>query len=190
MVTSMRYRWWVLLAGSLFVIGIVLGLTVSSGTGSNFLADELATLEQFSGSIKPFTVGMVVFLFIKNVIVLLSSFIFSPILCLLPVLALLLNGGLLSFASVIIVGQKSLAFLLAGILPHGIFEIPSMIIGEAAALSFGVAAITAIISKQRRKQLLPKLKENLKVLMIACALLAPAAVIETYATPLLLALFQ
>jgi stage II sporulation protein M len=75
---------------------------------------------------------------------------------------------------------------LAGILPHGIFEIPALILGQAAALSFGAMAITAIFSKEKRERLLPNLRKNLKYLAIALSLLIPAAVIETYITPLLL----
>jgi len=129
--------------------------------------------------------------------------------------------------SAIIIQEKSLGFLVAGVLPHGIFEIPALIIGEAAALSFGFAVIMllfrkeswavlvsftkqsfwhflltlflilitgifpivivmALLTDETRSIFIPKLKQNLRYLIIACALLAPAAVIETYATPLLL----
>ena len=182
----MSYKWWVLIAVCLFVIGLALGLMVPDSADSTFLSEELAAFEQLASMLAPFTVTMAVFLFVKNVVVLLVSFMFSPFLCLLPAGALLLNGGLLSFVSAIVIQQKSLGFLLAGVLPHGIFEIPALIIGEAAALSFGFAVITALISRDSRGLLFPRLKQNLRYLMIACALLAPAAVIETYATPLLL----
>jgi stage II sporulation protein M len=73
------------------------------------------------------------------------------------------------------------------LLPHGIFELPALIIGEAAAFSFGTAAILALFKKERRNLLLPNLKQNLIYLLIAFALLLPAAIIETFVTPLLLA---
>jgi stage II sporulation protein M len=85
-----------------------------------------------------------------------------------------------------VIEQESVGLLLAGLLPHGIFELPALIIGEAAALSFGSMAIIALISKKRRDQLSPNLKRNLKYLALAFALLLPAAIIETYITPLLL----
>jgi len=182
----MSYKWWVLIAVCLFVLGMVLGLAVPGGTDSTFFSEELEAFEQLASMLTPFTVTMVLFVFLKNVMVLLLSFMFSPLLCLLPAGALLVNGGLLSFVSAIIIQEKSLGFLLSGVLPHGIFEIPAIIIGEAAALSFGFAVITALISRGSRKLLFPKLRQNLRYLVIACALLAVAAVIETYATPLLL----
>jgi stage II sporulation protein M len=82
-----------------------------------------------------------------------------------------------------VVREKSLSFLLAGLLPHGIFEIPALIIGEAAALSFGVAMIVALFTRDRGNRLLPRFKANLKYLLIALALLVPAAIIETFVTP-------
>jgi len=129
---------------------------------------------------------IVMFIFIKNTSVLLLSFVLSPIFCLVPVLALTANGWLIAFVSTAVVKEKSLGFLLAGLLPHGIFELPALILGQAAALSFGTMAILALVRKERRNLLLPSLKQNLRYLIIACALLLPAAIIETYITPLLL----
>ena len=67
-----------------------------------------------------------------------------------------------------------------------IFELPALILGEAAALSFGTVVIRALFKSERRNLVLPNLKQNLKYLMVAFALLLPAAIIETYITPLLL----
>jgi stage II sporulation protein M len=100
-------------------------------------------------------------------------------------LALTVNGWLISFISVAVVQEESLGILLAGLLPHGIFELPALIMGEAAALSFGALTIVALVSK-KKDLLLPGLKQNLRYLLIACALLLPAAIIETYVTPLFL----
>ena len=116
----------------------------------------------------------------------LISFILSPFFWLVPVIALIFNGGLLGLVSDLVIQEKSLGYLLAGLLPHGIFEVPALIIGEAAALSFGTAVIVAVFKKERRKLLLPNLKQNLKYLAIAIIFFLPAAIIETYITPLLL----
>jgi len=85
-----------------------------------------------------------------------------------------------------VIQEKSLGFVLVGLLPHGIFELPALILGQAAALSFGTMAVLALFKTERRNLLLPSLKKNLTYLMIALALLLPAAIIETYVTPLLL----
>ena len=186
----MRYRYWVLIAAGLFVIGLGIGLIISTIMPSDIvslLSEKIAPfLEELLADLKPFEVNTAVFIFFQNARTLLISFIFSPILCLLPVLALLFNGSLLSFISAFVAQEKSLGLVLAALLPHGIFEIPAIIIGEAAALSFGASVIIALLSKDKHIPLLPSFKQNLKYLLIAFALLVPAAIIETFVTPLLL----
>jgi len=181
----MSYKWWIYIATGLFGIGMVLGLLIPVGV-ADLLGEEMTALKELAAILVPFQVTTATFIFIKNVTALLVSFVFSPILCLPPILALTVNGWLLSFVSVAVVQEESLGLLLAGILPHGIIEIPALIIGEAAALSSGVLIIAAIFSKEKSNWLLPGLKRNLKFLLLACLLLLPAAIIETYVTPLFL----
>ncbi|MDO8687680.1 MAG: stage II sporulation protein M, partial [Dehalococcoidales bacterium] len=71
-------------------------------------------------------------------------------------------------------------------LPHGIFELPAFIIGEAVALSFGSTVLLAVFKKGDRNQLRLNLRQNFRYLTLAIFLLLPAAVMETYVTPLLL----
>ena len=185
----MSYKRWIFIAVFLFVVGLALGLTVGlslPGGIPGLLAENLAALEQIGAILGPFQLSTAVFIFLKNASALLLSFIFSPLLCLLPILTLTVNGWLLGFISTIVVEEESLGFILAAILPHGILELPAVIIGEAAALSFGVMAMLAVFNRGKREQLLPSLKRNLRYLVIALALLLPAAVIETFITPLLI----
>ncbi len=182
----MNYKRWIFVAISLFGIGLALGLATPT-SAAGLLSEDIAALEKLVGllaSLPPALIAIVIF--IKNVSALLISFILSPIFCLAPVMALTVNGWLLGFISVMVSQEKSVGFVLAGLLPHGIFELPALILGEAAALSFGAVVILALFKKERRSLLLPSLKQNLKYLMIALALLLPAAIIETYVTPLLL----
>lgn len=181
----MSYRGWILVAVGLFATGAAFGLAMPDDA-VNLFADDLAVLEELAKLLGPFKITTAVFIFLKNVTALMFSFIFSPLFCLVPAIALIVNGGLLSFVSVTVIKQESVGLLLAALLPHGIFELPALIIGEAAALSFGTMAITALISKKRRGQLSPNLKQNAKYLALAFALLLPAAIIETYITPLFL----
>ena len=181
----MSYKKWIIIAILLFGIGLAAGLATPAGIADLF-AEDLAALERLSGILAPFSVLTVVLIFIKNVFAIAVSFFLSPILCLVPILALTVNGWLIAFVSSAVVKEKSLGFLLAGLLPHGIFELPALILGEAAALSFGTIAITALFKKERRNLLLPNLKQNSRYLMLAFTLLLPAAIIETYITPLLL----
>ncbi len=182
----MSYKRWIIAAVLLFAIGLALGLAPLPSV-PGIISEDITALEEFAGFLASLPLPLIALtIFIKNAIALLISFLFSPILCLAPILTLIVNGWLLSLVSVVVVQEKSLWYLLAGILPHGIFELPAFIIGEAAALSFGAMTILALFKKDRRNLLLPNLKQNLKYLALALALLVPAAIIETYVTPLLL----
>jgi stage II sporulation protein M len=166
---------------------MVLGVTMPAGLGG-LVTGDLSWLQQLAEMLKPFRLSTALFIYFKNVSSLVFGFVFSPFLLLPPVLSLVVNGWLLSYVSTAVIQQRSLWLLLAGILPHGIFEIPAIVLGEAAALSFGTAVLMALVSPAKRDKLFPKLKMSAKYLLVAFALLVPAAIIETYITPLLVRL--
>lgn len=182
----MSYKWWILVAAVLFGIGLVLGLITPAG-GTSLLSEDIAALVELSDFLLALPPPlMAIAIFFKNALALLLSFALSPILCLVPAATLVLNGWLVTLVSTIAIQEESLSFVLAGLLPHGIIELSAFILGEAAALSFGAMAIVVLFKKERKNQLMPSLKQNFKYLMIAFALLVPAAIIETFVTPLLL----
>ena len=180
----MSYKWWLVIAGGLFILGIILGLSVTPGV-TNLLLEQVAYLQELAATLGPFQVSTAIFIFLKNASTLLLGFIFSPVLCLVPVATLVLNGGMISFISALALKEVSLGIILAALLPHGVLEIPAIIMGEAAALSFGVMVIMALFSSGKRGLLRANLKQNLRYLVIALGLLVPAAIIETFITPLL-----
>ena len=166
----MRYKHWILVAIGLFGVGLVLGLAVP-GEIAGLLAGNVAALKELSANLVPFEFSTALFILRNNVIALLFSFIFSPILCLVPILALTVNGGLISFVSAIVVQEKSLGFVLAGLAPHGIFELPAIIIGEAAALSFGAMVVSLLLRQESRSVLVSAVKRDWGHILLALILL-------------------
>lgn len=182
----MNYKRWFLIALFLFGSGLILGLSTPT-TILDLFAEDVAAFEEMADLLAPLPqLSIFILIFGKNVSVILMSFVFSPIFCLVPVLALFMNGWIIGLISTVVIEEKSLGYLLAGLLPHGIFELPALIMGEAVALSFGATVLLALLKKERRKLLLPNLRQHLRYLAIAITLLLPAAIIETYVTPLLL----
>lgn len=182
----MSYKIWLYFASFLFGAGFVWGLFFPL-YGPGILAEDLAALEDMAGLIFSLPQVAVFFLILaKNISVVVISLIFSPFFLLVPVLALVLNGGILGLVSILVTREHSLTYLLSGLLPHGIFEIPALIMAEAVAFSFGVAALLAIFSRERRQQLIPNLKQNSRKLQVVVVLLVIAAALETWVTPLLL----
>ena len=182
----MSYKWWLITAVALFCGGLLLGLA-TSGSITVLLAEDVAGLGELAKLLEPLPQSSLLgVIFIKNVTAILISFAFSPFFCLVPVIALVFNGGLIGWVSVMVVQEESLGYLLGGLLPHGVFELPAFIMGEAVALSFGASVMLAVFNKDKRSELLPSLKTSLKYLAVVVALLLVAAIMETYVTPLLL----
>ena len=182
----MSYKWWLFIAIFLFGFGLVLGLATPASV-AGLRAEDVAALKEMAGLLASLPqLAVFAFIFIKNVSAVLISFAFSPFFCLVPVMALTINGWVIGWISRMVIEEKSLGYLLSGLLPHGILEVPALIMGEAVALSFGAAVILVLFRKERSHLLLSNLRQNLRYLIIACALFLPAAIIETYVTPLLL----
>jgi stage II sporulation protein M len=179
------YRKWLLVSALIFVAGILLGL-LSPDLLQALLGPSLGSLKDIASSYAPFTFSTFVFIFFRNASSLIVSFILSPLLCIVPVVSLFVNGWLLGYVGNLAIAKAGVLFLILGILPHGIFELPAFFIGEAAALSAGVAIIRSIFSAEQREGLGDNLKKNVLRLLIAIVLLLPAALIETYITPLLI----
>ena len=105
----------------------------------------------------------------------------------LPALALGVNAAILGMLASLIDGQWLL--LAAGILPHGIFELPALCLSLAAGLCL-CKNINAYIRKNEKGIMKPLLLNILRVtVLLVLPLLVIAAVMETYVTPALMQLF-
>lgn len=201
----MRYRWWLALAVFLFAVGIMLGFSAQTEDATVFpgglldiapsptphteaspraTLDAFRDLAQFVVSLPPWAVFA--FILGKNAIAVAASFIMGPFFLLVPLFSLVFNGWVIGVVADGVIAEQSVVYLLKGLLPHGIIELPAFFMAQAAALGFGIAAMQAVLRPERRSQLMPALRSNLKYLVIALILLVPAAAIEAFVTPLLL----
>ena len=108
----------------------------------------------------------------------------------LPALSIGINSLLLGlFAGVYVNNGISLLAYFAGIVPHGIFELPALIL----ALSSGIylcRKVTDYVRHNEKGVMGPLMKDLLRLfVMHIIPLLMAAAVIEAYVTPQLLKLF-
>lgn len=107
----------------------------------------------------------------------------------LGVLFYMMNIGLLGgvFAILELLGVSPWPIFLAGVLPHGILEIPALMIGSAAVLYLGVAIVTPQVGKSMGEVILELLADWTKIFVgLVVPMLAVAALIEAYVTPGLL----
>ena len=86
-----------------------------------------------------------------------------------------------------LLGYSPVALAVSGLLPHGIFEIPALILASAAMLRIGVVLVTPQIGRSMGEVVLELLADWAKIAVgLVFPLLLVAAVIETYITPVLL----
>lgn len=107
----------------------------------------------------------------------------------LGVTALLVNvglvGGVLGGAS--LVGYSPLVVFAAGILPHGIFELTAVFLAAAAMFKVGAQLVTPQAESSLGEAVLLSLADWLRVFVgVVVPLLAVAAVIEVYITPIII----
>jgi stage II sporulation protein M len=130
------------------------------------------------------------FLFMNNtraiVTILLAGLVsFSVLGIVLYLLNISLIGGL--FAIFQLLGISPWPLFLAGVLPHGIFEIPALMIGSAAVLYIGVGLVTPQTGRSMGEVLIELLADWVKVFLgVVIPLLALAALIEAHITPVIL----
>jgi uncharacterized membrane protein SpoIIM required for sporulation len=120
--------------------------------------------------------------------------------------ALMFLGGLVSFGVIGIVfylinvgligavmslfaylGVSPMLVFAAGLLPHGMFEIPALMLSGAAVLRMSVALVTPQPGKSLGEVLIELMADWAKVFVgVIVPLLALAAIIETYITPVII----
>ncbi len=106
----------------------------------------------------------------------------------LPALSMGVNAAIIGMLAAMIDGQWLL--LAAGILPHGIFELPALFLSLAAGLCL-CRNINVYIRKNEKGIMKPLLLNILRVVvLLVVPLLVLAAVAETYVTPALMQLFM
>lgn len=99
-----------------------------------------------------------------------------------------LIGGVLGVFKLI--GYSPLELFLTGLLPHGIFEIPALMIASAIVLRMAAVLVSPQLGKSMGQMILELLADWVKVFVgVVVPLLAVAALIEAYITPSILANF-
>lgn len=127
------------------------------------------------------------FLFFNNTRAMVAIFLAGLVsFSVLGVLFYMVNIGLIGgvFAVFELLGFSPWPIFLAGVLPHGIVEIPALMIGSAAVLYLGAALVTPQTGKSMGEVVLMLLADWTKIFVgVVVPMLALAAVIEAYVTP-------
>lgn len=185
---------------TLWLCALAMLLTVLLGAGIGLLVPEQAaqTMNSFMEQVEQSGVvtsegEMSVFALLMNnwrAMLISAAYGFIPFLFL-PVISLVTNGVLLGMLAALFTAQgMSPLVYLAGILPHGIFEIPALVFSIACGIHLCRNMCRLVTSHPGRTPLPAVLEDLLRVLvMIVAPLTVAAAFVECYVTPVIMGLF-
>ncbi len=162
----------ILIILTLFIISLVIGFLfpVFFVDLINDLIQKLMQQTQNMGFFE-----LLIFIFKNNLTASFSGMIFGALLGIYPVFVTLLNGYVIGFVSSMAVSKQGYLTLLS-LLPHGIFELPALIL----SLGLGLKLASFIFKKNKKKQILYDLENSLRVfIFLILPLLVVAAIIET-----------
>ena len=104
---------------------------------------------------------------------------------LLPLFSVFTNGFVLGVFAQIVSINESWIFFFLGIMPHGIIEIPVLVIASAIGIRIGKVAVFRLFSK--KESLISELSKALKFfVLVLIPLIFIAALIESFVTSVLL----
>lgn len=180
-----------LLALILFVAGGVIGW-IGTGSVQKLLSGQLEGLSKISGSLKESAHpqwSFFQFIFLNNSIKGVLIIFLGALFGVLPALFLLINGAVIGYLihASALQGLDLFDLIVKGLLPHGIIEIPAIIIACAFGLQFGMKVLKDLFSsaakrEQRTGEWPAFMRQTLRASIWTVILLLIAAVIESTIT--------
>jgi stage II sporulation protein M len=176
-----------------FVIASVLIFCAAAFTGSfaiiyfpdlaNRLQDLLKEFAEMFRGLPRFQLALAIFF--NNSLKTLVVILLGPLLGIAPVVFLIMNGAILGAVVPVAAASKGVWSSLMTILPHGVFELPAILMGTSIGLRLGAHACRRWAGTADRS-LRSELGDGLRIYFsIIVPLLLLAAAVEVYVTPLI-----
>jgi len=182
-----RIRKYIRISLAIFVISIFAGF-LATGNYSNEMQAYLEEMQAFFASMQsPTSWGTFLMIFRNNAEAMLMGVLMGVFAGIFSLTFLIANGFVIGVFIYLYYINGLLPVLVMGVMPHGIIEIPAMLL--SAAIGFRIGATTVGKIFRRKGSLVYELGEGMKyaVLLIVPALMV-AAFIEAYLTPYFIAL--
>lgn len=171
----------------LFFISILLGYSFALHNKelASKLTNEISSSLNFVKKLSPFYIFLFIFLnnAIKSLVVILLGFFFG----IAPLIFIFSNGYILGIVVAITSLKAGWSQVILGLVPHGILEVPAVIIASGYGFWLGVKFYRKLKYKEPFKNaFIYSMKKFCKVIL---PLLLVAAIIETFFTPHILKKF-
>jgi len=128
---------------------------------------------------------ILLFIFFNNSVKSLAVVLLGIVFGIIPLLFIAANGYMVGMIATIIAQEEGMMSVLAGIIPHGVLELPAVIVAASLGISIGSCAWHKI--RGRPVSLKKAFISNMRFFVVwVLPLLLGAALIEVYLTPLIL----
>jgi stage II sporulation protein M len=175
-----------ILATGVFLISLVVGTLIGQDTVESLLREFGAALQPLA-STDNVSVLLLLIVFINNAIKVLLLVLLGILVGLPPLLFIAVNGFVLGGLGAALESIMGWRYVLASFVPHGVIEIPLILLAAALGLTVGLESFKWLGRRESRVKL--QLSNGLRV-YVRWILpgLAVAAIIEVFVTPSLMGL--
>lgn len=146
-------------------------------------AEYSSQLEMLKWILDQPPVLIMIIIFLKNFLACTVSVLLGLGLALMPLMVVTSNGFLLGIVSYSVLQKEGLLYLAAGILPHGVIELPVVLLCIAVGFRLGYLVALSILGEKANLAKETSIAVRLLILRFMPLLLL-AASIETFITPL------
>jgi len=182
-------------AALVFVTGVILGYADSEHFEA-ILQSQVKGLQELARSLSMkdhSVVWLFGFIFLNNAIKSVLIIFAGAFFGVLPLFFLVINGMVIGYLAELQTQTGQFGYFLKGILPHGIFEIPAIVLACAYGLKFGAIVskgLFGLLSNRSRQAFAADLqrfrKISLPLIGLLIGTLLVAAIVESVVTPWLL----
>jgi len=186
-------KWYFLLSSFLLVLGILFGYFFPESV-EDFAKTMLSKIRDLAAKIKESDSGSVAFgiIFLNNTVSAVVMIILGIFFAIFPVYGLAANGILLGYMLETMAqkGINPFQVLAFGIMPHGIFELPAIVIAASLGIRYGsLSARTCFMFWSQttwstlKISWVQAIKQFPTVVAVVVLMLFVAAVVESFVTP-------
>ncbi len=137
------------------VIGFTMGFNYQNPMSTATASSTSSTLQ--SGNITP--IGLAIGIFVNNVLNCFVTMVLGIFLGVIPLVFTVTNGLTLGWFAGVTLQKTCLCYIMAGSLPHGLFEIPAVLLSSAIGLKLGYSLIMSMAGK---KGLINEVRKSVK----------------------------
>ncbi len=181
-------RKYIFIITGLFIFSLMIGF-LTSVKNPALSENYLETFKHSFGWIKALPpLAIMLLIFLNNAFKSLLALVLGVGLGVIPLFFVAGNGIIIGMLADVVSRQKGTLFVLASLLPHGIIEVPMILISSGIGLRLGYVMYLSI--RGAKTDIKQELKQGIMFyIKVVMPLIFAAATIETFVTPLIASLF-